>query len=227
MISDHRLAALQERLRDRRSRRVVFLSHCLLNENTRYLGGANHRGAIESVVRACLDANLGMVQMPCPEQCAWGGVLKRRLLLAYGLRERAPWAYVLRRPLLAFGLLYTRWRYARLADAVVAQAADYVSSGFEVAGIVGVDGSPSCGVGCSVDPWRVDLLLALPLAELSVDRQDAILRHANRPGPGLFVRALRRALAKRRVRVPLLAYDLFAELEGRPTALPLEAGANG
>ena len=33
-------AALLEKLRDERGRRVVFLSHCLLDENVRYLGGA-------------------------------------------------------------------------------------------------------------------------------------------------------------------------------------------
>jgi hypothetical protein len=32
------------RLRDERSGRVLFVSHCLLDENVRYAGGASHRG---------------------------------------------------------------------------------------------------------------------------------------------------------------------------------------
>ncbi|MFN8512662.1 MAG: hypothetical protein U0232_03195 [Thermomicrobiales bacterium] len=82
--------ALRERLRDARSGRVVFLSHCLLNEHTRYPGGACHACCVREVVERCLDAELGMVQLPCPEELAWGGVGKRALLPVYGLRHRAP-----------------------------------------------------------------------------------------------------------------------------------------
>ena len=65
---------------DKRSRRVIFLPHCLLNENTRYLGGACRAGAVEEIVQPCLEAGLGIIQMRCPEQFAWGGILKRGLL---------------------------------------------------------------------------------------------------------------------------------------------------
>src|SRR5512134_3186554 len=74
-----------ERLQDRRSRRVIFLAHCLLNENTRYLGGACRPAMVREVVDFCLRHDVAIVQLPCPEQCAWGGVLKRRLLRFYGV----------------------------------------------------------------------------------------------------------------------------------------------
>jgi uncharacterized protein YbbK (DUF523 family) len=69
---------------DCRSKKVIFLSHCLLNENTRYLGGACERGAVPSVICECFERGYGIVQMPCPEQHVWGGVLKRHLLRYYG-----------------------------------------------------------------------------------------------------------------------------------------------
>ena len=37
-----------------RAKRVVFLSHCILNENTRYLGGAGRGGCVREVVEQCL-----------------------------------------------------------------------------------------------------------------------------------------------------------------------------
>jgi hypothetical protein len=70
---------LVRQLADARSGRVVFLSHCLLNENTRYLGGACVAGCLPEVVQPCLEQRLGMVQLPCPEQLAWGGVLEPML----------------------------------------------------------------------------------------------------------------------------------------------------
>jgi hypothetical protein len=213
---------LAERLHDRRGRRVVFLSHCLLNENTRYLGGAGRTGCVREVVERCLAAELGIVQLPCPEERAWGGVLKRRLLWAYGLRGRHPLAYLLRRPLLALGLLYTRGVYRRLADRVAGQIADHRAAGCAVVAVVGVDGSPSCGVSSAIDPRRCGFLLAAPAGSIPVARQNALLRRAARPGHGLFVGELRRALARRRLAVPFLAHDLFAELGGKPSGLRLE-----
>ena len=68
------------KLADERSRRVVFLSHCLLNQNMRYLGGP-------------------------------------------------------------------------LAREVAGGIEDYARSGFEVVGVVGIAGSPSCGV-LTEELWR-------------------------------------------------------------------------
>lgn len=71
---------LVHRLRDARGRRVVYLAHCLLNENTHYLGGACRAGCVREVLAQCVDLGLGVVQLPCPEEAAWGGVLERHLL---------------------------------------------------------------------------------------------------------------------------------------------------
>ncbi len=47
--------------RDRRSRKVVFLSYCLLNQNTKVYGIAIYAGAVVELVKAILDEGLGMV----------------------------------------------------------------------------------------------------------------------------------------------------------------------
>lgn len=75
-----RLDVLCERLADERSGRVAFVAHCLLDQNVRYLGGAWRPGCVSEAVRPLMDGGVGIVQLPCPEQRVWGGVLKRRLL---------------------------------------------------------------------------------------------------------------------------------------------------
>jgi hypothetical protein len=75
---------------DTRSGQVVFVSHCLLNQNTRYLGGAVCRGVVSAAICSDLEDGTGDRphavsrnrdrQMPCPEQRVWGGVLKTRML---------------------------------------------------------------------------------------------------------------------------------------------------
>lgn len=79
---------LLERLKDERSQRVIFVSHCLLNENTRYPGGAFRSGGVDELMDGWQREGVGICQMHCPEQRAWGGVLKRYLLPMYGSRER-------------------------------------------------------------------------------------------------------------------------------------------
>jgi hypothetical protein len=128
------------------------------------------------------------------------------------------------RPLLSLLFLrYTRWRYARLARRVAADVADYRRSGFDVVGIIGIDGSPSCGVTRTLD---LDLAIAGVVAcdPQTVVRdafnQDVIIASLT-PGEGLFTAALRHALGQRRLDIHLYAHDLVAELEGRPTR-PIE-----
>ena len=59
---------------------MVFVSHCLLNQNTRYPGGAVCPGVVVDAIAPYLADGAGIVQMVCPEQRTWGGVSKRHLL---------------------------------------------------------------------------------------------------------------------------------------------------
>ena len=198
-------AQLQRDLADARSGRVVLLSHCLLNQNTRYLGGAVCPGVVAAAAQQYVDDGTGLVQMPCPEQRVWGGVLKTRWLwvlehpraarTAVGLAPLARW--------------YLRRRYARLARAVADDVADYVASGCTVTGIVGVAGSPSCGVETTLDlPAALDAMAGRrgPVTTGWLDR--TVLRASERRGRGLFVDVLCAELARRRLAVPVTEHTL-------------------
>jgi predicted secreted protein len=211
-----RLDTLRQVLRDDRGGRVAFLSHCLLNENVRYLGGATRPGGVDEVVTALQREGVGIVQMPCPEQRAWGGVCKRYTLTAYGLdRTRLR---LLRRPAGWLFLAYTRLAYRRLARRVAGEIGDYVRSGYTVQAVVGIGGSPSCGVRTTLDlSSALGTIARCDPARL--DRREfnerVIVAHAC-PGQGLFVAALRRQLRHRRLEVPFDEHDLIAEISGRP-----------
>ncbi|MBW1697670.1 MAG: hypothetical protein JRH18_12525 [Deltaproteobacteria bacterium] len=112
-------------LTDNRGRRVVFLAHCFLNTNTRFPGGCAFEGATVPLIETLLNSGLGIVQMPCPE------------FLCLGLEKEK------------FGELSEselRACFRKLAEDVVRQIAAYVECGHEVAGIIGMNPSPSCGV---------------------------------------------------------------------------------
>jgi predicted secreted protein len=193
-------------LADDRSGKVVFLSHCLLNQNTRYLGGAVCPGVVDAAVEPYSGDGVGLVQMPCPEQRVWGGVLKRHLLwlLDHPRTARASRALVpVVRP-------YLRWRYRRLARRVGHDVDDYERSGMAPVAVVGVAGSPSCGVHTTVDLTRAGLAVGAGPRERDerVWMNEVVVAGATTPGPGLFVEALTAELGRRRLDVPVREHDL-------------------
>ena len=177
------------------------MAHCLLNQNTRYLGGAACAGVVRAAVDGPLGTGAGIVQLPCPEQRVWGGVVKRRFLwlLEHRLAARAG--------RLGWPVLegYLRRRYAVLARRVVHEVADYTAHGFRVSEIVGVGGSPSCGVTTTLD-------LPAALRTLARDRRapvtsrwlnDRVVAANTCAGQGLFVAALADRLRRDGLPVPL------------------------
>ena len=210
---------LQQRLKDSRSRNVIFLSHCILNENTRYPGGACAGGCVREIVEQCLNSNVGIVQMPCPEQYAWGGVTKRWFLMVFGIKST--FLYHMRRILLPLCILYTKAIYRKLAHATADQVNDYLVSGYSVIGVVGVDGSPSCGVSTTLDTGKaVELIASLDIETITVGQMNTIIRQCMMDGEGLFTVLLQAELKKRCIDVPYRSHDLIAEINGN-TSHPL------
>lgn len=101
------------------------------------------------------------------------------------------------------------------------QVADYRCSGIEVVAVVSIDGSPLCGVQCTLDiPAALDRLAAADRRTLTSNEVNAIVRGALLPGTGMFTRLLRRELRRRHIDVLYLAHDLPRELDGRPSHVP-------
>ncbi|MCI4673678.1 2-thiouracil desulfurase family protein [Candidatus Mycolicibacterium alkanivorans] len=210
---------LLDNLRDERGRRVVLVSHCLLNENTRYAGGATRSGAVVEAVEELAAAGYGIHQLPCPERLAWGGVLKRRSLWLYDSKGGP--LYPLRGVLLTAFIWWTKAVYKRLARQVAREVADYQRSGIAVDGIVGIGASPSCGVMTTLDlRTSLEVVASCPAAALTRDvmNEQAVLG-CRRAGEGLFVRALDRELKRHRLTVPAIEHDLATELRGDRQAL--------
>ena len=63
-MSQPRLQVLLRQLEDERGKRVIFVSHCVLNENTRYLGGAFRSGCVDELVDQFQQEGLGISQIP-------------------------------------------------------------------------------------------------------------------------------------------------------------------
>jgi uncharacterized protein YbbK (DUF523 family) len=208
-----KISLLQEKLKDTRGKRVIFLSHCLLNENTRYLGGAFRRAGVDELIDKLQERSIAVVQMKCPEQKAWGGVLKKDMLQGYCIK--GTWFNLFRKPYTTYFIWKTKRSFQRQAKEVVAEIKDYVESGYEVVGVVGVKGSPSCGYSESLDLKKSSEFVAnLDLNTLS---QDYFNEHCYRnclvKRSGLFFDELQKQLSCSGLKIKLLEHNLLYEMK--------------
>lgn len=174
---------------DCRSRRVIFLAHCLLNQNSISDGTAVYPAAFKDVLCLLMEAEVGVVQLPCPELCCLG--------LDRGDEKGAE------RPVTAENTRIRRelqrGEPARRLEALVGytmyQLEEYRRHGFEILGIVGANRSPSCGVETTSD------------------------NDAEIPGMGLFMGRLAERLAEAGASVPMLGLKASDDAASRLKAL--------
>jgi hypothetical protein len=84
-----------------------------------------------------------------------------------------------------------------LARQVVDQVVDYLSSGFTVVDIVGVDGSPSCGVWQTLDIKQSLERVGRLSSKARAKDVNAIVQACLTPGEGIFIAQIVRAKKRR------------------------------
>ena len=150
---------------DARSKRIVLVAHCVLNQNAKLDQCAHYPGAIREAAQLLIDAGVGLVQMPCPELLVLG--LDREVEKGTNPTvESEDTRIALRMAEQAAGALCQK-----IVDELVVQIEEYQKNGFDVVGIVGINGSPTCGVEST---WS--------------DNRE-------REGPGVFIHSLQASLA--------------------------------
>lgn len=157
---------------DGRSKRVVLLAHCALNQNAISDGTADYPGAHGALIRMLLDEGVGILQLPCPELRCLG--LDRgdpqggsRPVVVENTRIRG-----------AMAQSAAREKLEGLVEEVLEQAREYRKHGFRLVGVVGMNRSPCCGVE-------------------TTSKEDREV-----PGRGVFLDRLLSALAEEGMEVP-------------------------
>ena len=57
---------------DIRSKKIVLIAHCLINQNAISDGTAVYPAAFSDLINFLMQNNIGILQMPCPELCCLG-----------------------------------------------------------------------------------------------------------------------------------------------------------
>ena len=161
----------------KRGKKIVLLAHCLLNPNAKVNGLAATAGALP-LIKELVDAGCGLVQLPCPEHSYLGG--KR-------------WGMTVEQ----YDTAAYRAHCRKLLEPILNELLDYTADGYSLDCVLGMDGSPSCGVGQTCFGYaggEISGLNAAPACDLL-------------PGSGVFMTVFKRMLAENDLEIPFVGLD--------------------
>ncbi len=168
-----------EMFTDKRSKKVIFVAHCILNQNAKSDGTASYPSVINEVLELISSTDMGIVQMPCPELHCLGldrGNIKggTRPVLEENSRIRN-----------VISSNDTIEKVKHLTGHVAYQISEYLKHGFEVKGVIGINRSPSCGVDST-----------------SKDNEEI-------SGEGVFIKELGSELTKNDININMIGIKVF------------------
>ena len=174
-----------------RKRKIIMLCHCILNSNSKVEGLSQYEGIFKEVIDIIHEGGIGIIQLPCPE------------MIVYGIKR---WGHVKEQ----FDTLFYRENCREMLKPIIAQMKSYMDTGYEVVGIIGIDGSPSCGVNftCSGD-WEGD-----SSSKDDIDHKIKDLKEIEEPG--VFIEELKIYLKEYDLRIPFIGInenDVFSSLK--------------
>lgn len=115
-------------------KKIIFVSHCILNTASKVVMYNQEEIDSEEMLRKqflkkAIDNDIHIVQLPCPE------------FTLYGANR---WGHVSNQ----FDNVFFRTHCRKILLPVIEQLKEYLAhqDRFEILGIIGIDGSPSCGV---------------------------------------------------------------------------------
>lgn len=166
----------------KRGKKIVLLCHCILNANSKVEGLATYKGAMKDIVGELIERGIGIIQLPCPELTMLG--VKR-----WGQTKEQ------------YDTPFYREHCRELIKPVLNQVKNYIENGYEIIGLFGIDGSPSCGAyKTCCGNWG---------GELSENPHlDAMLSCVSiTEGSGVFIEEMKQLLSLEGIVVPMLGID--------------------
>ncbi|PKM85129.1 MAG: hypothetical protein CVU86_03835 [Firmicutes bacterium HGW-Firmicutes-11] len=163
---------MDNRMEDARSKKIVFVSSCLLNTNNKVKGLARYPGLCKEVFDTLHKYGLGVNQMHCPETLYLG---IQRWWATKNLYDNVGFRSFCR----------------KLAKEVVDYMEAYEQVGYETVAVLSCDGSPTCGV--TITSWDENW----GGSPVDLDYNAALVQ-----GSGVYIEELRKEIEDRGVKAP-------------------------
>ncbi|MGC7872641.1 CD3072 family TudS-related putative desulfidase [Desulfosporosinus sp. SYSU MS00001] len=162
--------------------KIVLLSHCLLNPFSKVRGSPDNSDLAIKIHKLLRENQYGILQLPCPE------------LLHGGLTRWGQTRY-------QYNSVFYRKHCELLVEEIVNQVEEYKRCNVPVGPILGINGSPSCGVSYTCEgPWGGELSQNREL-ENKIDQLQMI------QGKGVFMEILEQRLRSKSITIEVIGID--------------------
>lgn len=167
-----------------RSKKIAIISHCIINQNSVVKGEYKDMNIFFPFIKKLFEENIGILQLPCPET------------EYYGLRR---WGHVKEQ----FDNCGYRKYLEKIINSFVDIIKEYINNEYEIVGVYGIAGSPSCGVNltCSAN-WEGEI-------SLYKDKEDIVSRVKMINESGIFMEIFKSVLDKNKINIPFYDVDDF------------------
>ena len=204
--------------KDNRSKRIVFVGNCMLNQNARFPGIAVKKGSFKEFIEIIINNGIGIEQLPCLECLGWGGVARKRYykfqpLVLYFIDKKI---FPIIRISYSIWLYHFSWLCRKEASKVVNKIQDYLDNGYEVLGIVVSNDSPTCGATMTMDlleaakKFKSLGFKAEYLENHDLEIMKTIIPSLCTEGSGIFIGPVISKLKKRNINVQVIGFDPWA-----------------
>jgi len=165
-----------------RSKRILVVCHCLLNANAKVYPLASCEGVYRQVVGKSIDEGIGLLQLPCPETVYLG-------LNRWGMTREQ------------YDHPTFRECCRQMLMPSIAQIKGYADAGYQILGVIGMDGSPNCGVSRTCYGFSGGEISAEGVIEAQRERLEFRL------GKGVFMEILSAMLKEAQLDISFSAID--------------------
>ncbi len=164
----------------KRSRKILIVCHCVLNANAKIPPLASVPGVFSDFIMPHIQSGCGIVQLPCPETTYLG-------MNRWGMTKEQ------------YDNPSYRAHCRRILEAPLSQLIAFHRAGYEIIGLVGMDGSPSCGIHLTCEGYTGGEIRSLKEVKQQLDS----LRSTS--GQGVFIEELLDLLRKNEIKPELMA----------------------
>lgn len=132
-----------------RSKKIIIVSHCILNQNSVVYPLARAKGAFK-ISSYLVNSGAGLYQLPCPEF--------KHLGLTRKPMEKED-----------FDTPFYRSLCIKLAGEVLIDLKEYKDQGYTLCGFIGINNSPTCSISGKMGIFMEELLSLLKANNINID----------------------------------------------------------
>ena len=170
------------------NKNILLVSHCILNGHSKVKSFSEEREiereqARKKIVNLIIENDIGIIQLPCPE------------LIMYGTKR---WGHVKDQ----FDTPHFREVCRSEFKTYLQQIKEYINNGYKILGILGIDGSPSCGVDLTCKgQWGGEIG-----SNLNLSQTINSIRYENEKG--ILMEEIQYMLEKNGIKIEMFGFSL-------------------